>query len=810
MKIRLSSATPHLIAVLVFILISVLYFPPMFQGKVLDQSDTKGYLGMSKEITDYKKQTGEDALWTNSMFSGMPSYLIITRIPNNVLVKLHRLFTFQSGRPAVHVFLYMFGFYILLLLFGVNPWLGIVGGIAYGFSSYFFIILEPGHITKAIAIGYMPMIVGAVYYSFKKDFIIGGILTSIFVGLQLIANHLQITYYTFLILLIFGIFEIFQVIKDKSYNNFVKSIGALIIAAIIAVSVNIVNFWSVMDYSPYSLRGPSELSKDSEDRTSGLDKSYATAWSYGIGETLNLFIPNFKGGASSILLADKDSKTFDFLARSGGQQQAAQIINQNAYFFTQYWGTQPGTSGPVYVGAVLIFLFVFGMFFMQGKIKWWLFSVVIFSILLSWGKNLMFLTDLFLDYFPGYNKFRTVSMILVMAELAIPLLAILSVNKMITGEYTKNEFNRALKYSLYITGGIALLFALFPGISDLSSPKDQILSDQGARDLVNIIREDRADLLRKDAFRSLIFVLLTTGLLYVFHAKKIKINLLYLLLGLIILIDLWPVNKRYLNDDNFISKRNAEVPFQATQADKDILKDKEMYFRVYDMTQGDPFASSRASYFHKSIGGYHGAKMRRYQEVYDHHIKDNIDEDVLDMLNTKYLIQRDPATGQPKAVRRTTNLGNAWFVNDIRIVENADEEMEALGNIDPSEVALMDKRFAELVENVKINRDSADFIRLVSYSPNRLEYEYSAASPQVAVFSEIYYPLGWNATINGKEVPHFRLDYILRGTVVEAGKGNIVFEFKPDSYYTGSKIAFAGSVILVLLVLGGLFYAVKY
>jgi hypothetical protein len=436
--------------------------------------------------------------------------------------------------------------------------------------------------------------------------------------------------------------------------------------------------------------------------------------------------------------------------------------------------------------------------------------VVVFSILLSWGKNFMFLTDLFLDYFPGYNKFRTVSMILVMAELAIPLLAILALDKLISGEFTKKEFFRAFRYSLYIAGGIALLYTLFPAISDLSSPKDEILKEQGARDLVNVILEDRADLLRKDAFRSLLFVLLGAGLVFAYYSKKIKNPAFYVLLGLLILADLWPVNKRYLNDDNFVPERTAQNPFQATPADLEILKDQELYFRVFDLTQGDPFASSRASWFHKSIGGYHGAKMRRYQELYDHHIRESMDPEVLDMLNTKYLITRDQASGQTQAVRRNTNLGNAWFVAGVELVKNADEEIDKLGSIDPSALALVDIRFSDKLEGVIFRPDSTSTIRLVSYSPDRLEYEYSTSSTQVAVFSEIYYPKGWNAFINGKENFHFRVNYTLRGMMVEPGEGSIVFEFKPDSYYKGSKIAFAGSVLLVLLVIGGIFYGFKY
>jgi hypothetical protein len=559
-----NSLFPHLTALIIFILLPILYFPSMFQGKELNQSDMREYKGMSKEIIDFREKTGEEPLWTNSMFSGMPAYFISMRTRTNILGKVNKILTYQKARPAIHIFLYMLGFYILLLLFGINPWLGIVGGIAFGFSSYLFIILEPGHLTKAMALGYMPMIIGSVYYTFKKNIFTGAVLTSLFAGLQILVNHLQITYYTLLILLVFGCFELIEVIKNKSYNHFSKVIGSLILAVILSVSLNIVSLWSVKDYSKYSLRGPSELTHNSDDQTSGLDKSYATNWSYGLGETFNLLIPNFKGGASGILMAGRDSETFKFLSRSSGSpQQAAQVINQNAYFFTQYWGDQPGTSGPVYIGAVVVFLFVFGMFFVKGRLKWWLFSVVVFSILLSWGKNFMFLTDFFLDYFPGYNKFRTVSMILIMTEFAMPFLAILALNKLLYGEFTKKEFFTALKNSLYIVGGLALIFSLLPNLSNLSSPKDAILAQQGAIDLVNAIQKDRAALLRKDAIRSLVFVLLTVILLYSLYKKKIKPSYFIAAIGLLILSDLWPVNKRYLNEDNFVKKSQGGYPISS-------------------------------------------------------------------------------------------------------------------------------------------------------------------------------------------------------------------------------------------------------
>jgi len=810
MKISSRTFLPHVVAILLFIIIPSIYFSPMYQGKVLNQSDTRGYQGMVKEVDDYKKETGKDVFWTNSMFGGMPTYLIKTRMPNNILIKVHRIFTFQSGRPVVHIFLYMFGFYVLLLLFGFNPWLGIVGALMYGFSSYFFIILEPGHITKAIALGYMPMVIGSVYYAFRKEMIIGGVLTSIFVGLQLIANHLQITYYTILILLIFGIFELVAAIREKYLARFFKTIGVLLVAVMISASINIVNFWSVMDYTDYSLRGPSELTHDPENRTTGLDKSYALSWSYGIEETLNLLIPNFKGGTSAALIVTEDSKSADVIIRNYGQQ-TNQFINNFQSLLRQYWGTQPGTSGPVYIGAVVVFLFVFGMFFIRGRVKWWLFSVVVLSILLSWGSNFSFLSELFLDYFPGYNKFRTVSMTLVMAELAMPLLAVIAVSKLMKGDYEKQEFIKSLKYSLYVVGGIALFFGLFPNASTLSAPNDEILREYVPGQLISALEEDRANLLRKDAFRSLAFVLITGGLIYLYSIKKIKTNILLGALGLLLLIDLWPVNKRYINDENFVNKRAAETAFQPYQADLQILQDTSMYYRVYDITPGDPFASSRASYFHKSVGGYHGAKMRRFQEVYDFHLKidqseRDIDPDILDMLNTKYLIRRSPENGQPEALRRTTNLGNAWFVSNVKIMEDADQEIDSLGTFDPATEALVDKRFLDELGEQDFRPDSLSFIELTSYAPDRLEYRYQTSKRQLAVFSDIYYSRGWIAKVNGNEVPYLRANYILRSMPLGPGEGSIVFEFRPDAYHVGAKIAFAGSALVVLMVLGGIFY----
>ncbi len=801
----MKKARVHIIAVLLFILLPSIYFSPMFKGEKLQQSDIMHYQGMSKEIIDYRNKTGEEPLWTNSMFGGMPAYLINMRQPYNILRYVHKFINSEAFRPASHVFLYLVGFYILLLLFGVDPWLGIVGAIAYGFSSYFFIILVPGHLTKAMALGYMPMLIGSVYYTFHRNYLLGGSLTAVFLGLQLVANHLQITYYTLLILLIYGIFELVRNIKQHSLKRFFRAAGILVIAAILAIGVNMVNIWTILDYSPFSTRGPSELKAErgSEATKTGLDKEYATSWSYGIGETMDLLIPNFKGGSSSQLIAKRGSETFDLLAKTqGGPQAAAQIINQSPYFFVQYWGDQPGTAGPVYIGAVVIFLFVFGMFFIKGRLKWWLFTVVVISILLAWGKNFMPLTNFFLDHFPGYNKFRTVSMILVMAEFAIPLGAVLALSRLINGDYKKEEFMRALKYSLYIVGGITLLFAIAPTLSNLSSPTDKYLTQQGAGNIVQALKEDRAALLRADAFRSLILILIAAGLIYLGLLRKLKREYFILAIGLLILIDLWPVNKRYINDHNFVPKRVAKTAFQPNKADLDILKDKSLDYRVFDMTSSDPFANSRSAYFHHAIGGYHGAKIRRYQDLIDQQIKKG-NQAVLDMLNTKYLIIRDKKTNQPVVVPRPTSLGNAWFVQNYKIVENADQEMDALNDFDPAKTVILNQKFASNVQGKKFHPDSLSYIKMTSYAPNKLDYEYNADSDELAVFSEIYYPKGWKAFINGKQQDYFRGDYVLRAMLVPQGKGKIEFIFEPSAYFTGNKVALASSILLVLSFIPG-------
>jgi len=802
-KKLISALIPHLSAIIAFIVIASVYFSPVFEGETLDQSDMRGYYGMSKEIKDFREKTGIDPLWTNSMFGGMPAYLINMKQPGQILSKINGFLTSYPTRPVCFVVLYMLGFYILLQLFGVNTWLSIAGGIAYGFSSYLFIILEPGHVTKAMALGYMPMVIGAAYYTFNKNAIWGAVLFSFFFGLQLLTNHLQIVYYTFLILIFFGIFEFTKYYREKKLQKFFRATGLLLAAAVLSIGMNFTGLWTVYEYSKYSMRGPSDLTSDSEDRTKGLDRSYVTAWSYSKGETFNLLIPNFKGGSSGQIF-DKDSNIYKHLVSKYGPRNAFSAISANPGIFTQYWGSQPGTSGPVYIGASLIFIFILGMFLLKGPFKWWLFSITSFAILLSWGGHFKLLTDLFLDYFPMYNKFRTVSMILVMAEFAIPLLAIYTIHKIINENFSPAVFKKAIVYALSITGGICLLFALAPRIADLNGPYDELLSSQGYGDWVSKLKYDRAALLSKDAFRSLIIILVTSGLLYLQWYKKLNLKTFYILLSLLFLIDLWPVNKRYLNDDNFVPKRIMDNPYTATEADKAIMNDTDLYFRVFDLSVGNPFSSSRASYFHKSVGGYHGAKIRRYQDLIERYISKGNDT-ILDMLNTKYLIQNDPSKKMQVAVTRPSALGNAWFVSELKIVENADEEINSLKNFNPGYEAIVDKTFENKLTSKSFVTDSSDYIKLISYAPNNLKYDYSTSGDQLTVFSEIYYPEGWKLLIDGREIPYFRVNYILRAAVLPSGEHIAEFIFKPRSYFTGIKIALASTVILILLTGAALF-----
>ena len=794
-KIFFKTYLPHGLAILTFLLVSFAYFPKHIEGKTLQQSDIRWYEGMSKEVRDYKEDTGEFSLWTNSMFGGMPTYLIISPTSPNLLKYLNKILNLNHTKPVCHIFLFLVGFYIALLAFGVHPWLAMAGAFAFGFSTNSMTLIEAGHVTKVIAIGYMAPIIGGVYLAFRKKIFWGALITGIFLMLQLMVNHLQMTYYTLLIILVFGIVELVNSIKEKRLLCFSKTVGVLMVAVLLAVGSNMVNFWMTYEYSKYSTRSKSELTLNAENESSGLDKDYITAWSYGIDETLTLLIPNFKGGSSHGELSE-NSETYKLFRRAQGEKNAKQAIKAQSL----YWGSQPFTGGPVYIGAVIFFLFVLGAFLLKGTVRWWLIITSILAIFLSWGNNFMILSDLFINYFPGYNKFRDVTMILVIVQFTFPLGALLIVQKIIDNDINKDDLLKYGKLSIYIVGGIALFFTLFPGLFfDFSALSDQNYTNQGLQVLVDAWVADRKMLLRNDSLRSLIFVLLTALLIYFMHLKKIKLKWFVTALMLLILFDMWPVAKRYLNNDDFVSKGQRAEAFQPYQADIQILKDGDLYYRVLDLT-ADPFKSSRASYFHKSLGGYHGAKMKRYQELIDYQISRN-NMNVINMLNTKYFIM--PTQDGPPAARLNNEaLGNAWTVNQIQWVTNADEEMVALDNFNPAKKAIIDIRFEEFVGQFQSQSDSTVSIALTDYKPDQLTYQFHSSFDQIVVFSDIYYDKGWNAYVDGELHPYFRANYILRGMVIPKGSHQVEFKFEPSTYDKSRKIAFMSSLLFVILIVG--------
>ena len=821
-KLEIAFIKNLLLPSIVFLVISVVYMYPALEGKNLHQGDIVQYKGSAKEIADFREETGQEALWTNSMFSGMPAYLISTKFKSNLLRIIHYAFILNNWRPVCFVFLYLLGFYIALLAFGVNRILGVVGAIAYGFSSYFFVILIAGHNSKALALGYLPPVIAGVYLAFRGRYLLGSALLGLFLSLQILIIHFQITYYTLLIVLILGIVELIYVIKEKRYKQFATAVCCLTITALLAVASNYASLWTTQEYGKYSIRGKSDLTMDAEVKTSGLDKDYATDWSYGIGETFTLLIPNFKGGASVGSLPE-NSKTYAFIKQIQGAGQARKTIRQ----MPTYWGDQPSTAGPVYAGAIIVFLFVLGLFLIRGKLKWWLVAVTILSITLSWGRNFYWLTNLFLDYFPGYNKFRSVSMTLIMAEFALPLLGILTVNEIIKGTIDKEKILKSALYSLYITGGLCLFLILTAGaFFDFTAEIDQQYLAQGANDFVDALRADRLMLLRRDAFRSLVFIAFAWFLVYMFTREKLNQSYFIAGLGLFILIDMWMVNKRYVNNDDFITKKEYNNPIPKTNADEFILKhgaDNPSY-RVLNLSVST-FNDATTSYYHKSLGGYHGAKMRRYQELIELHLYPEIQSlidvlrsgdskkvdtllqslDVLNMLNTHYIIYNPGAM----PLINGHAFGNAWFVSEIKIAQNADEEIHLLGKTDLRNEIIINKEFENETATLPTGKDTGAVISLTTYAPNRLVYKSSSAVEQLAVFSEIYYPKGWNVTIDGKERGHFRADFLLRAMRIPAGTHEIVFSFKPKSYFTGNKIATAGSGLLLLLLLGTLYIEIR-
>lgn len=794
--------TKHAGAVAVFWVVTAIYFLPLFSGKNLSQHDIKQWTGMSKEIIDHREKFHEEPLWTNSMFGGMPTYQISVEYPSNLSQYLHKFLAALMPQTANMVFLYLLGFYLLMVVVGIDFRLAMAGAFAYGFATYNFGIIEAGHNTKALAIGYFPVVIAGLWRAHKGFYLGGATITAFGLGLQLYANHLQITYYLFFVILLFQAWFLVEALKQKSFLPYLKATAAVAVGALLAIGTNFTNLASTFEYGKYSTRGPSELSE--KKSSSGLDQDYALSWSYGKAETLTLLVPDIFGGGTGVELS-KNSNTFKALQDNGiPTAQARQFIKN----VPLYWGDQPFTSAPVYMGAIICFLFILGLFIVKGPVKWWLLSATLVSFLFAWGRHLPEVTDVLFHYLPGFNKFRTVSMALVIAGFTLPVLAVFALKEVFSKASDLPAFRKKVMLSFYISGGLCLVFAAVPGLFfDFQAAGDEQLITSGFPQwLVDAIRADREATVQADAFRSLIFIGLCVGAIWLYFKKVVKLEMVALGIGFLILADLWLVDKRYLNGDDFSTKK-AKSEIQPSAADLQILEDKDPNFRVLNTTTST-FNDAVTSYFHKSIGGYHGAKLKRYQELIEKQISKN-NLAVLNMLNAKYFIVKGQEGQEAQARLNPMALGNAWFVEKIRWVENADEEIQLLDSLNPAEIALVDKRFANLAEGIQPGKDSGSVVKLTEYKANKLTYSSTSSRDGFCVFSEIYYDKGWVATIDGKEVDHARVNYVLRGLKVPAGNHEIVFEFKPTVYAAGEKLSLASGVLLLLLLGGSVLMGLK-
>ena len=750
--------------------------------------------------------------WTKSIFGGMPTYQMAPSYEStNLLSKIAELYHLYLPTYVWYVFVMLLGFYILLRAFNFKVWISALGAIVWAFSSYFFIIIAAGHIWKLMTLAYIPPTIAGMVLIFRKKYLLGGLLTALFVALQINSNHIQMSYYFLIVMLAMYIAYGIMARKQQEMSHFLKATGVLALAGILGICINLSNLYHTYEYSKESMRGKSELVKENSanQTNSGLERDYITQWSYGIGETFTLLVPNTKGGASVPLAMNEKA------------MEKANPMYMNIYRqIGQYWGEQPGTSGPVYVGAFVMFLFVLGLFIVKGPMKWALLVATILSILLSWGKNFMGFTDFFIDYIPMYSKFRTVSSILVVAEFTIPLLAMLALKEWVERPQLLKENRKEILISLGLTGGLALLFALAPKLffsSYVSSMEMHALQGIPADQLVPLLanlEEVRMSMFTSDAWRSVFIILIGIILLWMYSAGKLKQNVLVGALIVLCLVDMWDVNKRYLYDGQFVEKQEQTRTFEPTETDKIILQDKDLNYRVLNLAS-NTFNENNTSYWHKSIGGYHAAKLRRYQEMIEEHIStemnslfkevaeaggdmDSLDASkfpVLNMLNARYFIFPLEG-GQTVPLRNPFALGNAWFVDEVQYVNNANEEIEAIHGIDPLHQIVVDKRFESVVQPSSAS-DSTCSITLTAYEPNDLKYEVNSSKGGTVVFSEIYYP-GWQAYIDGEKVEHGRANYILRAMNVPAGQHVVEFKFDPDTLHATETIAYIAFALLAI------------
>lgn len=807
---------PDIIVIAVFILISFIYFAPaIIDGRVISQHDSLAAIGQGQEQRDFmERHDGERTRWNLSMFSGMPSYQMSPTYnsskPQDAAKKLYSLFL---PNYVYLVFIMLLGFYILMRAFKASPLISALGAIIWAFSSYFFIIIAAGHIWKFITLAYIPPTIAGLVYIYRKKYLLGALLVMIFVAFQISSNHIQMSYYFFFLMLFMVIAFFADALKKKQLPYFLKSTAVLVVAGLIGVAANASNLYHTYEYSKETMRGKSELSHHGEANKTdnGLERDYITAWSYGVGETWTLLVPNTKGGASVPMSENKK-------AMEKARPEYRELYQQ----IGQYWGEQPGTSGPVYVGAFVLTLFVLGLFIVKGPMKWALLAGTIFSILLSWGKNFMPLTDFFIDFVPMYNKFRTVSSILVVAEFTIPLLAALAVKEVVQHPEKLKSNLKYLYLSLGITGGIALLFALAPRLffsSFISTSEMQALQSLPAEHVQAVIgnlTDMRVSIFTADAWRSFFIVAIGGSLLWLFINKKLKAKWTIGAILVLCLIDMWSVNKRYLNDGDFVPKSNQQQLFTQTPTDQYILQDTTKYYRVLNMA-ASTFNDGVTPYWHKVIGGYHAAKLRRYQDLIDVHLTkempalqqeivntqgtmDSVNTGnfkVLNMLNAKWVIM--PTQNGTIPIENPYAMGNAWFVNDIRFVENADEEIDALAAIDLRTQAVADKKFEPILSGFNVSAvDSASTIQLKDYDSNFITYSVDAKKDELAVFSEVYYPKGWQITIDGQPAKMLRANYTLRALPIPAGKHIVEFRFDPTSIKVTDGIAYVALLIMLL------------
>ena len=794
----------HLGILIGFLLLLFAYFNPLLEGRVLGMSDVQSFAGMSEEVRDFRAKSGEEAFWTNAIFGGMPTFHLGLQYPGNIINSIRKVYFELLPSPVSFIFLMFAGFYLLMNVIKVRPWMAAVGAMAFAFSSYFFIIMEAGHTSKAAAIGFMAPVIAGVILTYQGKILQGGILTAMALAFQISSNHVQMTYYLAFVLLFIGIAYGVKAIQDKMLPGFFTASLVLLFAGVLGTAPSTSLLWTTSEYASETIRGKSELTQAGAKESSGLDKEYALRYSYGIAETFTLMIPNFHGGAS-VSRVSRDSEAY--------KQTQSEML-------PTYWGDQPPTSGPVYVGAIICFLFILGLLVVQGPMKWWLLAATIFSITLSWGRNMMWLTDIFFYNIPMYNKFRAVSMMLVIAELTMPILGVLALDKVLRYKEEKLDVEALGKKILIaggITGGLSLLFWLAGTFFFNFSGRADASYQQG---LVDLLRDVRISMFKADSIRAFLLIGASTAILWFYLKEKLKAPIALGIIGVLILGDMWNVNTRYLDHENFSRRQNYSKP-TPTAASQFILRDQDPNYRVVNFFGGNltnTVNNSQTAFFHKCIGGYHAAKLRRYQDLLDRNIlpemqrmigtlQDNPTQTsinatleqltALNMLNTRYLI----ITPDQAPITNPFAKGNAWFVDEVQWVKSADEEIAALRNLDLDEKVIIDERFKESFGAFEASPDSNANIQQVYYSPNELVYETQSSRDLIAVFSEIYYNSGkgWKAYLDDKEVPHMRGNYVLRTMPIPAGKHTVTFKMEPSSYYAGERIALISSILLLVL-----------